>query len=91
MTRLGLSGKECSLLVLYMEQDQGDFEGGVSRPLGAQQIALLVSVPQLQAVFQAELPRRLWEHLSSDKMWLQTGGTLIIAGSKATSHLSLRY
>lgn len=64
----------------------------MSRPLGAQQIALLVSVSQLQAVFQAELPRCcLWEHLSSAKMWLQTGGALNIVESKETSHLPLRY
>lgn len=53
MARLGLSGRESFLSVLYMEQDQGVIEGGIFRPLGAQQIALLISVSQLPAVSQA--------------------------------------
>lgn len=91
MARLGLSGKESFLSVLYMEQDQGIIEGRIFRPLGAQQIALLVSVSQLPAVSQAEQPSHcLWEHLSSVKMWPQTAWDPNVVGSRETSsHLAL--
>lgn len=86
MARLGLSGKESFLSVLYMEQDQGIIEGGIFRHLGAQQIALLVSVSQLPAVSQAEHPSHcLWEHLFSVKMWPQTAWDPNVVGSRETS------
>lgn len=84
MARLGLTGKESSLSVLSMEQDQGVIEGGIFGPLGAQQI--LISVSQLPAVSQAEHPSHcLWEHLSSVKMWFQTAWDPNVVGSRETS------